>query len=192
MTVHGHGLLTRGPSGQKQAIAAGLEEGTFIPRPPFTIDTARKGGEQREDYMSLSDRYEPDAVNFTVAEAAVLQSYPTIEMRPEVADWRWVHAPATTVAGDPRITAREHHFHGEQNSTSLKLEPAEAARFQTFPAPFPFQGSRGKQFLQIGNAVPPLLAYAILGALVAATAVAPPALSSRLDDWDSVFAEVAS
>ncbi len=166
MTVHGHGLLTRGPSGQKQAIAAGLEAGTFVPRPPYTLDTARKPGEQREDYLSLSDRYESGAVNFTVEEAAILQSYPAIEMRAEIADWRWVDAPATTVAGDPRITAREHHFHGQQSATSLKLEPAEAARFQTFPAPFPFQGSRGKQFLQIGNAVPPLLAYAILGALV--------------------------
>lgn len=191
MTVHGHGLLTRGPSGQKQAIMAGLEAGTFVPRPPYTLDSARKAGEQRDDYVSLSDRYEPDAVNFTVEEAAILQSYPPIEMRSEIAEWRWVDAPASTVAGDPRITAREHHFHGQQSATALKLEPAEAARFQSFPAPFPFQGSRGKQFLQIGNAVPPLLAYAILSALVAPVATTKLA-AEFVSDWDDVFSEVTA
>lgn len=187
MTVHGHGLLTRGPSGQKQAIADGLESGAFVPRPPFTIDTARKCGVQRDDYVSLSDRYEPDAVNFTVQEAAILQSYPAIEMRPEIEQWRWLDSPATTVAGDPRITAREHHFHGEQNSTSLKLRTDEAARFQSFPAPFPFQGGRGKQFLQIGNAVPPLLAKAIISALIT-----EPEVSHNQDEseWDQVFSGV--
>lgn len=248
MTVHGHGLLTRGPSGQKQAIAAGLESGTFVPRPPYTLETARKPGEQRDDYVSLSDRYEPDAVNFTVEEAAILQSYPlaflgagggaqgrigqrpraidepahtvtgarsaafleggawrqanpgelatlqsypSIEMRPELEQWRWIDAPATTVAGDPRITAREHHDHGEQSGTSLKLEPLEAARFQTFPTPFPFQGTRGKQFLQIGNAVPPLLAFAILQALIApVVAPAAPVVDEHISEWDRVFAEV--
>ncbi len=47
------------------------------------------------------------------------------------------------------------------------MDVSEAATLQTYPAPFPFQGSRGKQFLQIGNAVPPLLAFAILQALIA-------------------------
>lgn len=76
MTVHGHGLLSRGPTGQKTAIVEGLERGTFIPRPPFTLESARKDGEQRDDYISLSDRYDVDAINFTPEEAGVLQSYP--------------------------------------------------------------------------------------------------------------------
>lgn len=141
MTVHGHGLLTRGPSGQKQAIMASLEGGTFLPRPPYSLESARKPGAQRDDYVSLSDRYEPDAVNFTIEEAAVLQSYPTV------------------------------------------------------PLPFPFQGSRGKQFLQIGNAVPPLMAEAILRELVAPhrARVAPPA-GGEADisqvSWDDVFSGV--
>ncbi|MCB8043673.1 DNA cytosine methyltransferase [Microbacterium oxydans] len=47
-----------------------------------------------------------------------------------------------------------------------KMTAAEAATLQTFPEGFEFQGGRGKQFLQIGNAVPPRLANAIVSALV--------------------------
>lgn len=83
--------------------------------------------------------------------------------------------PATTVQGDPRLTAREHHHHGEQNATSTRVTAAEASTLQSYPSDFtwavdvrdPKTGklkpiTKTKQFLQIGNAVPPLLAEAIL------------------------------
>ena len=42
----------------------------------------------------------------------------------------------------------------------------EAAALQTYERPFEWRGSKTKQMLQIGNAVPPLLAQAVLSALV--------------------------
>lgn len=44
----------------------------------------------------------------------------------------------------------------------VRLTSGEAARLQGFPDGFPFQGGRGRRFLQIGNAVPPPLAAAVL------------------------------
>ena len=100
---------------------------------------------------------------------------------------QWVHGergepinldpskPATTVAGDPRLTSREHHYHGEQNATSTRVTIEEAAILQSYPADFrwdvevadPKTGrmkpiTKTNTFLQIGNAVPCKLAEAIL------------------------------
>jgi DNA (cytosine-5)-methyltransferase 1 len=68
----------------------------------------------------------------------------------------------------------EYHAHlragGEPRSGIVpgarRLTVAEAALLQTFPANLTFAGSRGSQYIQVGNAVPPDLAAAVARALV--------------------------
>ncbi len=78
----------------------------------------------------------------------------------------WVRErPATTVVSEPRLSAAGHSgYRGESQSTdSVRITVPEAAVLQSFRPSYPWQGSKTAQFGQVGNAVPPLLAIAVIG-----------------------------
>jgi DNA (cytosine-5)-methyltransferase 1 len=85
----------------------------------------------------------------------------------------WVMTrPATTVLGDPRIGRPGHKARdkGERqfDHGSVRVTVQEAAVLQSFRPDYPWQGSKTSQHQQVGNAVPPLLAAAILRPLFSA------------------------
>lgn len=87
-------------------------------------------------------------------------------------DWAF-NRPSTTIVGSfkPEIVAAPGYRTtvSRQNApNSVRVTVHEAGVLQSFPVDFPWQGARGKQFLQAGNAVPPGLA---LHALAAAAGV---------------------
>ncbi len=81
---------------------------------------------------------------------------------------RWTaERPATTVCATDRIAKPGHRDRegGEaQFEDSVRITIEEAAALQSFPADYPFQGTKTARFLQVGNAVPPLLALHVLSA----------------------------
>lgn len=51
-----------------------------------------------------------------------------------------------------------------ESPSPVRVSIEQASRLQSYPPDFPWQGSRSQQFMQIGNAVPPQLAVAVLAA----------------------------
>lgn len=85
-----------------------------------------------------------------------------------VPDYTWpLRRPSTVVAGRglvgaPGATANRFNGSTKSRNDGVRVTVQEAGVLQSFPADYPWQGSLSDQYLQAGNAVPPLMARAIL------------------------------
>lgn len=82
----------------------------------------------------------------------------------------WARPSFTVTGGGTGSTGGAEPFGSRARASmpegSSRITVAEAAALQSYPPGFTFAGTKTKQFLQVGNAVPPLLAEAILRAVI--------------------------
>lgn len=81
--------------------------------------------------------------------------------------WRkmWADQPARTLMAHLGKDSYSHIHYDSQQARTISVR--EAARLQSFPDGFVFSGTMNPAFKQIGNAVPPLLAKALGGTILA-------------------------
>jgi DNA (cytosine-5)-methyltransferase 1 len=98
---------------------------------------------------------------------------PTVCIAHDSSGWAWVR-PSTTVVGSfrPDIVAppdyrKDPKIPRQKAEGAIQVTLGEAAALQSFPIDYPWQGAKTRRWEQVGNAVPPLLAKAILKELVA-------------------------
>lgn len=152
---------TRAADEPAMTITASADNGNFR----FTLNTGRdwKPGGTRDDAQQIDD--DEPAPTFSSTNGR---------------GW-WLTRPATTVAGDSRIWPPGHKVnaddvrrlgadeaaerYGDRAGTqAIRLEVHHALVLQGFPAGYPVQGNRTEQFQQVGNAVPPPLAWHVIRA----------------------------
>lgn len=136
-------------------------------RPYFVLASSRTtGGPDKEKVGGSAARAalyaERDAgrwalqVNGSLTNATVRnlnETAPTIALGNNSARCEWVPTTSANRVDEAR------------RDESIRITVEEAAVLQSFPADYPWRGSKTVQFQQVGNAVPPRLAAAIVGAV---------------------------
>ena len=143
----------------------GMKErhGDREPRPTDTPSATVTGHARSWEWIVHTGQNSAQAAG-TTQERPLDAPAPTITASLDNGNKRWTYErPATTIACDSRVAPPGHHDdETRQMDNAIKLTTQQAAILQTFPPTHRFTGTKTAVFQQIGNAVPPILAAAIL------------------------------
>lgn len=169
---HGREVFVRTGKNQDHGDGTRSPYERSVERPSPVVDTASRSWLLR---IGNQER----ATERTATERTATEPAPTTLYGNRVNDVRWVRErPATAVCGDPRLSppgyrggkadyAADPNYAVRAFDDAIRIELREAAVLQSFRADYPFQGNKTACFRQVGDAVPPLLARAVIGALAA-------------------------
>jgi DNA (cytosine-5)-methyltransferase 1 len=166
---HPYARLMRTWSGFGTATSVSAHEIRYLPRDYRIFNRMRAGDQYPEAHQlawrlleehldSLSTPPAPGSRDYADLVAAFVPPYDATKFPNK---WRKMESnqPARTLMAHLGKDGYSHiHYDSAQART---ISVREAARLQSFPDGFVFRGSMNAGFRQIGNAVPPLLAYAL-------------------------------
>jgi DNA (cytosine-5)-methyltransferase 1 len=128
-------------------------------RYPEALEIARQRLREELEILAAQGRApEPGSSEFRELQRRFVPPYPEDIF---VDKWRKLipEQPSWTVPAHLSKDTYSHIHHDSEQARSISVR--EAARLQSFPDAFRFCGNMGDCFRQIGNAVPPILAWAI-------------------------------
>lgn len=150
--------IARDPDG-KRSKAGSVPYERSVDDPAPTVDTSAAGWKLRSGQSVAGEGR---------AERPIDE--PALTVRGTFSRGVWVNErPATTVNCDPRVAEPGRHDPAQPGSqygaATVRVTIAEAAVLQSFPPDWPWQGTKTARFRQVGNAIPPLLAWHVLKAV---------------------------
>lgn len=161
--------------------ATTVTTGDVLPFPGHHKPHAEDPGHQTRDAVDLRDLHvefgqgQESAARRNMDEPAATVRYGKMGGVPRiVVDWPH-DRPSTTVVGGFRQDA----------PASVRVSVEQAAALQSFPPWWPWQGPRTAQYRQVGNAVPPLLARAIISMMLSKHEEDPPPSQGEKGDEGS-------
>lgn len=150
------------PQTRKRVIFIGNRMGleNYHPKPIYNKENYKTLGEAIEKFMFLEENHEINHIFTKHSDKIKERIINTLEGKSMYSNYS--DAWKKSAWNKPSCTIKENHG-GVNLHPKLPrvLTPRELATLQSFPDDFIFKGSKKWQLVQIGNAVPPLLAKAV-------------------------------
>nr|WP_239157982.1 DNA cytosine methyltransferase [Streptomyces sp. SID13726] len=159
------------PSGSRKTLSDARARGTWTPRSDTHPDehlrrdssgpATSHGTDKNRPTRDTAPARTPDALHWAWSLRSNNQANATVRRSSEPAGTLFFGHRANECTWVADTTASS--MDGEQQVPDpIRITAREAGILQSFPANYPWQGNKGQQFSQIGNAVPPRLAAHLL------------------------------
>ncbi|KPI02836.1 C-5 cytosine-specific DNA methylase [Actinobacteria bacterium OK074] len=160
------------PSGSRKALLAARARGTWqeATHLPTEVAASRAGtgaATARQRPTTAADTGHPggpalETSGWTWVLRSNNQSHATVRRLDEPAATLFFGHRANECTWVPEYRDLDVDHEPGERPGPIRITADEAGRLQSFPADYPWQGNKGQKFAQIGNAVPPRLAYYVL------------------------------